>query len=123
MADRKPRPKCLYRDPKSQNEHAWALIHARDLTMTQVAIGMAMHYLAYADGKPNLSPSRRMTPEFIAGHAAWTSPKTIQANVGELVRRGYFVRLDNGNGGYKKGNADNGGYGAVYRPVVPDNTA
>lgn len=115
------RPEVPYRDPKTQNEHHQKSFYDFRLTLAERICAAASHDLCYAqkDRDNYLSPSREIASSYLALKAG-VSERCAQDAMTRLVKMGYFVRLDNGKGGRAKRSPQGRGYGATYRPVVPD---
>lgn len=94
----------------NQNEHAWAMLNDRELTPTQLAIGMRIHYYAFAPRSGGKCEKARAT---LAAHCK-VSEKTLRRAAEVLVERGYFKRIDSGQGGV------HGQGKSAYVPTLPE---
>lgn len=116
------KPKVPYRKPTSQNEQHKAIEKAFSLPLQQRMYGIAMHTLCYA--QPNrddpLSPSRTITPSYLAQYVGVPDVDRARDAAKALVEAGLFIRVDSQKGGRPSKRPGAPETGAVYRPVVPD---
>lgn len=102
-------PSRSVREPKTQNEHYWAIMKMqRKLTASDAVVAHTLHGLIYVEGKGK----REVCAETLAKWAGIGVSTAIAAS-DRVVKLGLYNRLDNRKGG-------RGGRGkATYRPMVP----
>lgn len=109
-----PRPKVPTGKPDNQNKHALAISHDDNLSGNAKAVGLTLHVRMGNDLRRQFGEKAHAYSNGYLATASALSESTVRRAIAELVEAGYYVRVDKGDGGSRKGSA------ARYLATLPE---
>ena len=111
-----PRTGLDTREPRDQNEHTLAMINSKQLIRNPLLVAMVANFeiglAGYKSGQPFHLVEKELASEYIAGKTG-LDRGTARRAMADAVRLGFFVRLDEANGGRHGKNK------SQYRATLP----